>query len=70
MRGFNQTERVFLGQPHGCQSIPSDLQVPTLVDLNKWPHLVPVSGEFPPVLDVDVGLLIGHDSHYASYPED
>ena len=70
VRGFNQTERVFLGQPHGCQSIPSDLQVPTLVDLNKWPHLVPVSGEFPPVLDVDVGLLIGHDSHYASYPED
>ena len=69
VRGFNQSEKVSLRLPHGCKSIPSDLQVPTQVDLVKWPHLVQVSSEFPPVLDVDVGLLIGHDSHYASFPE-
>ena len=70
VRGFNQSERVSLKFSRGCESIPNDLQVPTQLDLRKWPHLVPVSGKFPPVLDLEVGLLIGHDAHYASFPID
>ena len=70
VRGHGMRENVSLRYPYGCESIPNDLKVPSKVDLIKWPHLVSVADQFPPVFDVEVGLLIGHDAHYASFPDD
>ena len=70
VRGYNQQAKIMLDKSYGCTDIPNNHQIPSIYDLKQWPHLAKVADEFPPVFDCGIGLLIGYDNHYASFPID
>lgn len=70
VRGYNCSKRLQIDTLYGCVSVPNNHTAPSAEDLSKWEHLADIVDEFPPVLDCEVGMLIGHDCHYALAPVD
>lgn len=70
VRGYNCSERLPITTSYGCNSVPNNQSVPSSKTLSDWKHLAHVVDEFPPLFDCEVGMLIGHDCHYALVPED
>ena len=69
VRGYSCDERLTLRKSaYGCDNIPHNLQVPCSDDVAKWPHLAGVAHKFPPVFECGIGLLIGRNCHYATFP--
>ena len=62
VRGYNNLDRVSLPAVYVTNQIPMDRNhIPTAVTVQKWPHLARINSEVPPLLDVNIGLLIGYD---------
>lgn len=68
VRGHNSSHFVRLPKCFSTESIPNQLARPSHDQLRAWKHLSGVLHEFPPVFDVDVGLLIGYDCPEALAP--
>ena len=69
IRGYDASSKRYpLKRLNGCANIPNNRMIPSAYDLKQWPVLAEVADKFPPVLDCEVGLLIGYDHHYFSYP--
>lgn len=71
VRGYNQEKRIPLPSVFTREFIPVDrLHIPTSETSLKWPHLEQLSDKIPPLLDCEVGLLIGYNCHQALLPRE
>ena len=50
------------------ESVCNRSHIPTDKTVNAWPHLRRLQGKVPPLLDCEVGLLIGYDCAAALAP--
>lgn len=71
VRGYSQDKRISLPPVFTREFIPVDrLHIPTSETALKWPHLEQLSDKIPPLLDCEVGLLIGYNCHQALLPRE
>ncbi|XP_026059678.1 uncharacterized protein LOC113044182 [Carassius auratus] len=69
VRGLHSKDHIQLQQAYSRDFIPVDKSyVPTNETALLWPHLRHLADKLPPLLDCDVGLLIGYDCPAALTP--
>ena len=63
VRGYDNTEVIHLRPAYVSMEIPMDRQhIPTKETAASWSHLNHLVDKMPPLLNADVGLLIGYES--------
>ena len=68
-RAYNGRELVELPPLYSRPTMPCNRShIPTDKTVNAWPHLRRLQGKVPPLLDCEVGLLIGYDCAAALAP--
>ena len=71
IRGYTSRKLIDLPTTYTRETIPLDREsIPTFETANRWPHLKTISQEIPPLLDADVGLLVGYNCLIAFTPRD
>ena len=69
VRGYTSSKFIDLPDIYTRDSIPLDRKhIPTHETAQKWNHLKPIVSEIPPVLDIEIGLLIGYNCSTALAP--
>ena len=69
VRGHNSNVLIKIPTAYRSELIPADLShIPTNATAKNWKHLTPIASEVPPLLDCDVGLLIGYTCPQAPGP--
>ena len=62
VRGYTSTHVIDLPPTYTRDSIPLDREhIPTCETAKKWDHFESIAAEIPPLLDIDIGLLIGYN---------
>ena len=72
VRAFHQGSH-YIALPHAYtkEVIPLDREhIPCKSTAQRWPHLIHLAEEIPPLLDCDVGLLIGYNCSRALQPRE
>ena len=71
VRGYNSEVLIKVPTAYTREFIPADLShIPTIATAKNWKHLTPIASEVPPLLDCDVGLLIGYNCPQALVPRE
>lgn len=71
VRGYNLSESISLPETYTRQIMPANRShIPTTEMAKKWSHLKPIEGKIAPLLNVEVGLLIGYNCSRALIPRD
>ena len=71
VRGYTSTRVIDLPPTYTRDSIPLDRQhIPTCETAKKWDHFKSITVEIPPLLDIDIGLLIGYNCSNALIPRE
>lgn len=71
VRGYNSEKRIPLPSTFTREFIPANrLHIPTNETALKWPHLEQLVDKIPPLLDCEVGLLIGYSCQQALLPKE
>ena len=71
VRGYMSNEYIDLPSTYSVPNIPlRDDSIPTKQTAENWPHLHEIKSELPPPLNIEMGLLIGHDCHKAFIPRE
>jgi len=69
VRGYNSQERIPLRNVFSREFIPVERShIPTTETAKKWPHLRDIAHLVQPLMDCEVGLLIGYDCPRALAP--
>ena len=69
VRGYTSTKYIDLSLVYTRDFIPLDREhIPTCDTARRWNHLSGIAAEMPPLLDCEVGLLIGYDCSAALAP--
>ena len=69
VRGYTSTRYISLPPTYTREFIPLDREhIPTCETAKRWSHLVNVCSEIPPLLQCEVGLLIGYNCSAALAP--
>lgn len=69
VRGVNGSVEISLPDAYTRQIIPANREhIPTREMAEKWPHLHPILDDLSPLLDCEVGLLIGYNCARALIP--
>jgi len=69
VRGYTSTQYVDLPPAYTRDFIPLDREhIPTCETAKSWNHLANIATELPPLLDCEVGLLIGYNCSTALAP--
>ena len=71
VRGYTSTRVIDLAPTYTRDSIPLDREhIPTCETAKKWDHFKSITVEIPPLLDIDIGLLIGYNCSNALIPRE
>ncbi|XP_028261477.1 uncharacterized protein LOC114435739 [Parambassis ranga] len=71
MRGFYSSKKITLPETYSRDFIPANLShIPTPKTARAWPHLEHLAEEIPPLIECDVGLLIGYNCSQALLPRE
>ncbi|XP_073711060.1 uncharacterized protein [Misgurnus anguillicaudatus] len=71
VRGYNSEKRIPLPSVFTREFIPANRShIPTSETALKWPHLEQLADKIPPLLDCEVGLLIGYNCQQALLPKE
>ena len=71
VRGYTSTQVIDLPPTYTRDSIPLDREhIPTCETAKKWDHFKSITVEIPPLLDIDIGLLIGYNCSNALVPRE
>ncbi|XP_026224932.1 uncharacterized protein LOC113168143 [Anabas testudineus] len=71
VRGFYSSKKIPLPTTYSREFIPVILShIPTQKTARAWPHLEHLAEEMAPLIDCDVGLLIGYDCSQALLPRE
>ena len=71
VRGYTSTHVIYLPPTYTRDSIPLDREhIPTCETAKKWDHFKSITVEIPPLLDIDIGLLIGYNCSNALVPRE
>ncbi|XP_036007140.1 uncharacterized protein LOC110368025 [Fundulus heteroclitus] len=69
VRGYNDEKRITLPPVYTREFIPVNRShIPTSETALKWPHLEKLADKLPPLLECEVGLLIGYNCQQALLP--
>ena len=69
VRGYTSSQFIDLPPAYTKDFIPfNKAQVPTCETAKQWNHLVSIAQELPSLLDIEVGLVIGHNCSHALIP--
>ena len=69
VRGYTSTRVIDLPPTYTRDSIPLDKEhIPTCETAKKWDHFKSITVKIPPLLDIDIGLLIGYNCSNALVP--
>ena len=69
LRGINRDQRVLLPQVYSRKSIPVNRQhIPSPDMIDGWPYLEPLRNNLVPVMNCEVGILIGYNCSTAQVP--
>ncbi|XP_013394628.1 uncharacterized protein LOC106162063 [Lingula anatina] len=69
IRGYRNDEKIMLPVTYTRKSIPANRDhIPTYDTARKWPYLSGMADSLPPLLDVDIGLLVGYNCPKALLP--
>ena len=71
LRGYTSTRVIDIPPTYTSDSIPLDREhIPTCETAKKWDHFKSITVEIPPLLDIDIGLLIGYNCSNALIPRE
>ncbi|XP_071941043.1 uncharacterized protein [Antedon mediterranea] len=71
VRGLKEGKTISLPAAYTRDSIPvSRHQIPTPNSVNGWQHLQKIKNDLSPLLDIEVGLIIGHNCSSALMPRE
>ncbi|XP_023815425.1 uncharacterized protein LOC111948165 isoform X1 [Oryzias latipes] len=71
VRGFYSSKRIPLPVTYSREFIPANLShIPTPKTARAWPHLEHLAEELAPLIECDVGLLIGYNCPQALLPRE
>ena len=71
VRGYTSNIVISIPSAYTKELIPSDpTHIPTNETAKSWPHLRPIANEVPPLLECEVGLLIGYNCAQALVPRE
>ncbi|XP_051816280.1 uncharacterized protein LOC127537608 [Acanthochromis polyacanthus] len=71
VRGFYSSKKIALPATYTREFIPANLShIPTPKTARAWPHLEHLADEIAPLIDCDVGLLIGYNCSQALLPRE
>ncbi|XP_067332746.1 uncharacterized protein [Channa argus] len=71
VRGFYSSKKIPLPTTYSREFIPVNVShIPTQKTARAWPHLEHLAEEIAPLIDCDVGLLIGYDCSQALLPRE
>ena len=71
VRGYTSNVIIDIPSAYTRELIPADpTQIPTNETAKNWNHLRSIANEIPPLLDCDVGLLIGYNCSQALVPQE
>ena len=71
VRGYTSTHVIDLPPTYTRDFIPFDREhIPTCETAKKWDHFESIAAEIPPLLDIDIGLLIGYNCSNALVPRE
>lgn len=69
VRGYSSETTISLPPVYSRDFIPLErAHIPTSDTANRWSHLASIANEIPPLMDCEVGLLIGYDCSRALAP--
>ena len=71
VRGYTSTHVIDLLPTYTRDSIPLDREhIPTCETAKKWDHFESIAAEIPPLLNIEIGLLIGYNCSNALVPRE
>ncbi|KAK7891878.1 hypothetical protein WMY93_023841 [Mugilogobius chulae] len=71
VRGYQSKQRIALPPVFTREFIPANKShIPTSETASKWPHLEKLADKLPPLLECEVGLLIGYNCQQALLPRE
>ncbi|ROI37047.1 von Willebrand factor A domain-containing protein 5A [Anabarilius grahami] len=71
VRGYHSKQRIALPPVFTREFIPANKShIPTFETALKWPHLERLADKLPPLLEYEVGLLIGYNCQQALLPRE
>ncbi|KAJ8342594.1 hypothetical protein SKAU_G00325220 [Synaphobranchus kaupii] len=71
VRGFYSTKKISLPVTYSREFIPANLShIPTPKTARAWPHLEHLAEEIAPLIECDIGLLIGYNCSQALLPRE
>lgn len=71
VRGFHSSKKISLPVTYTREFIPANLShIPTPKTARAWPHLEHLAEEIAPLIECDIGLLIGYNCSQALLPRE